>query len=472
MLNHFNFKALDDGDFLITNDYGRALFVSPEEFQRFLRQDFDGAEALYQRLHRAHFVLDPMEIYADSMTDELREMKQYLCYGTALHIFVVTNQCNLRCIYCQAQDHQHFERGSMSPETGRRAIDLALQSPNPSLAFEFQGGEPLLAFPVIREMVCYAEAQRGKKQVSFTVVSNLSLLTDEMADFFQEHRVTVCTSLDGPAAIHETNRRAQAVGMSSYEKMCAGLQKLHERGIFPGAVETTTRYTLAHARELLAEYVRQGMQTIFLRPLTPLGFARSDWQAVGYTVDEFLTFYRQALDEIFRLNREGVRLREQHAVFFLRKILQGRADNYMELRSPCGAGFGQLAYYYNGDVYTCDEGRMVAEAGDPAFRLGNVYRDTYASLMRSDTCRATSVASVLESLPGCCDCAYQPYCGVCPVVQYASSSGNIFPREANTYRCQIYKGILDTLFAILKHGPEEEREILKAWVRDDHEDNQ
>ncbi|WP_443872816.1 hypothetical protein [Mitsuokella multacida] len=91
--------------------------------------------------------------------------------------------------------------------------------------------------------------------------------------------------------------------------------------------------------------------------------------------------------------------------------------------------------------------------------------------MRSDTCRATSVASVLESLPGCCDCAYQPYCGVCPVVQYASG-GNIFPREANTYRCQIYKGILDTLFAILKHGPEEEREILKAWVRDDHEDNQ
>ena len=60
MLNHFNFRALDDGDFLITNDYGRALFVSPEEFQRFLRQDFDGAEALYQRLHRAHFVLDPM----------------------------------------------------------------------------------------------------------------------------------------------------------------------------------------------------------------------------------------------------------------------------------------------------------------------------------------------------------------------------------------------------------------------------
>ena len=359
----------------------------------------------------------------------------------------------------------------MSPETGKRAIDLALQSPNPSLAFEFQGGEPLLAFPVIRDMVCYAEAQSGKKKIDFTVVSNLSLLTDEMADFFQEHRVTVCTSLDGPAAIHEKNRRAPAVGMSSYEKMCAGLQKLHERGIFPGAVETTTRYTLAHARELIAEYVRQGMQTIFLRPLTPLGFARSDWQAVGYTVDEFLTFYRRALDEIFRLNREGVLLREQHAVFFLRKILQGRADNYMELRSPCGAGFGQLAYYYNGDVYTCDEGRMVAEAGDPAFRLGNVYRDTYASLMRSDTCRAASAASVLESLPGCCDCAYQPYCGVCPVVQYASS-GNIFPREANTYRCQIYKGILDTLFAILKHGPEEEREILKAWVRDDHEDNQ
>lgn len=471
MLNHFNFKALDDGDFLLTNDYGRALFLSPQEFRHFLQQDIDPQKPLYERLYQAHFLLEPLEIYSDDLTEQLRQMKQYLFYGTALHIFVVTNQCNLRCIYCQAQDHHHLEKGMMSPETGRRAIDVALQSANHALSFEFQGGEPLLNFPVIQDMVLYAEQKREEKRIDFTVVSNLSLLTDEMADFFAEHHATICTSLDGPAVLHETNRRSSNSAVGSYTRMLAGLQKLHERGVFPGAIETTTRHTLPYARELLAEYVHQGLHTIFLRPLTPLGFAKSDWQELGYSTDEFLAFYRQALQEMFRLNHEGIRIKEQHAVFFLHKILQGHADNYMELRSPCGAGFGQLAYYYNGDVYTCDEGRMVAEAGDPAFRLGNVHRDTYEQLMHSDTCRATCAASVLEALPGCCDCVYQPYCGVCPVVQYAAD-GNIFPREAHSYRCRIYQGILDTLFAVLKHGTEEERSILQAWVRDDHEDNQ
>ena len=107
-------------------------------------------------------------------------------------------------------------------------------------------------------------------------------------------------------------------------------------------------------------------------------------------------------------------MQEGHAATFFSKILHGYPVNYMELRSPCGATLGQMAYYTNGDVFTCDEGRMLYEMGNDAFRLGNVWENTYSQLVHSSTCRAVCLASITESIPGCCDCVYQPYCGVCP----------------------------------------------------------
>ena len=160
----------------------------------------------------------------------------------------------------------------------------------------------------------------------------------------------------------------------------------------------------------------------------------------------------------------GKRFPEQHACFFLKKILCGESDNYMELRSPCGASIGQLAYYYNGEIYTCDEGRMIAEAGDPAFRLGTV-NDSYQNLVSSKTCTAISESSVLESIPSCCDCVYQPYCGVCPVVNY-SMTGDIFNKQPRTYRCTIYKGILDFLFSQLESQDNTARKIMESWVKE------
>ena len=209
---------------------------------------------------------------------------------------------------------------------------------------------------------------------------------------------------------------------------------------------------------------------MFLRPLTPLGFAAADWALIGYTAEEWLSFYKSAFREVLDINRKGAFFPEQHAVYFLKKILQGHALNYMELRSPCGAGLGQLAYYCDGSIYTCDEARMISESGDQSFRLGNVYEDSYQDIVSSSTCKATCAASITESIPGCCDCVYQPYCGICPVVSYARD-GDIFPRAPGGYRCRIYKGMLDYLFSILDDGTNGEAEILRSWVEDEDDEN-
>ena len=195
--------------------------------------------------------------------------------------------------------------------------------------------------------------------------------------------------------------------------------------------------------------------------MTPLGYAKEHWKNIGYTPEQFLAFYKEILKYVIEENKQGHFIREGHAVIFLRKILKRDFGNYMELRSPCGAGIGQIAYYYDGNIYTCDEGRMLGEMGFDYFRMGTV-DNSYQELMDSQVCKVTCQASVLETLPACCDCIYHPYCGVCPVVNMALDN-NIYARQVNDYRCKIYKGILDTLFLYIQKDTDA-LSIFETWV--------
>ena len=469
MINHFNFKQYDSDSFLITNDFGRYLFLKSDDFKKYVTGQLDHTDPLYEKLHANLFLLEPMELYSHETANDLRSMKNYVFASTALHIFVLTTHCNLRCVYCQAQDQGNHDKGVMSTETAMRAVDIALQSPTQHLTIEFQGGEPLLNFPVIQDIIEYAESKKTDKEISYTLVSNLSLLTPEILEYLLTYNVNICTSVDGPEDLHNRNRKSLN-GNGSYQLMQRGASLLRERGVRFSAIQTTTRESLKFPREIVREYQELGTPGIFLRPLTPLGFAKNDWDSIGYTPEEWLSFYKEAFAEILKINKEGIWFPEQHAVYFLKKILHGYALNYMELRSPCGAGVGQLAYYYDGNVYSCDEARMVSETGDQAFRLGNVFENTYQEIIRSGPCRAACAASIIESIPGCSDCVYQPYCGVCPVINYAMD-GDIFPRRSKSYRCQMYGGILDFLFSLLHQGDEKIMSILKSWIEDDEHEN-
>lgn len=469
MINHFNFKKIDEDLFLVTNDFGHHLFLKATEFKALVEGKYEPATPLYDKLRSNLFVLEPMDLYSHETISDLRSMKNYIFASTALHIFVLTTHCNLRCVYCQAQDQKNSSKGMMNGETAIRAVNVALQSPAKQLTFEFQGGEPLLNFPIIRKIIEYTEEHKADKEINYTLVSNLSLLTSDILDYLCSHDVVICTSVDGPEFLHNKNRITTA-HEGSYQMMRRGAVLLEERSIKFSAIQTTTRESLKYPREIVREFRDLGVPGIFLRPLTPLGFAKSEWACIGYTPNEWLTFYKEAFIEILKINKTGTWFPEQHAVYFLKKIFHGYALNYMELRSPCGAGIGQLAYYYDGNVYACDEARMVSETGDQAFKLGSVFENTYQEIVQSSPCRTTCAASVIESLPGCCDCVYQPYCGVCPVINYAMD-GDVFPRKAKGYRCQMYGGILDFLFSLLHENDEETISILKSWIEGDKDEN-
>ena len=252
-------------------------------------------------------------------------------------------------------------------------------------------------------------------------------------------------------------------GTGSFENILQSLSKLKDADISAGAIQTTTKRSFQYTKEIINTYVSLGFNNIFIRPLSPLGYAKQNWSSIGYTAKEFVDFYENCFDYIISLNLNGTYIRENHAALFLNKILTGVSPNYMELRSPCGASVGQLAYYYDGGIFTCDEGRMMYEMGSSAFKLGDVFKSNYDDLMNSSICKRVCSSSVLESLPKCCDCVYQPYCGVCPVVNYAMNQDLIF-RNWHNYRCEIYSGMLDKLFEVLQKNDKNQIEILRKWL--------
>lgn len=106
----------------------------------------------------------------------------------------------------------------------------------------------------------------------------------------------------------------------------------------------------------------------------------------------------------------------------------------------------------------------MAEMGDHTFLVGTVDSE-YADLFNSPTCKAMAHASCLECIPECADCVYAPYCGTCPVLTYYENK-SIFASEPNSYKCKIYKGILNLLFEVISKNDPEEMKILRGWVGD------
>lgn len=458
-LNYFNFKEINN-EYLLTNDIGEYAFIKKEEFMALINKKTLIETTQKELLEKGFIYETKKELFAEKMYLKLRRQKEYLLSATTLHIFVVSKNCNFNCVYCQAGNLNQKQDNKMSIEIAKKSVDIALQSPNKYLSFEFQGGEPLTNFDVIKYIIEYSKENTKGKQIDYNVVSNLTLLTDEMIDFFVENNVSICTSIDGNEELQNKNRPYKEG--NSYRKTIEQIEKLRENGIKVSAIETTTKYSLNKFREIVDEYIKLKLDNIFIRPLTKLGKADSNWNKIGYSAEEFLEFYKKALDYIIQKNREGIFLVEGHSNIFLKKILLHQPVNYMELRSPCGGAIGQIAYYYDGNIYTCDEGRMLAEMGDDSFKLGNVEKDTYQDLMKCDCTMAMCSSSCIECLPYCSSCVYMPYCGTCPVINLAQDD-SIFAGRPKEFRCHVYGGILEILFDYIKND-EEVKQIFERWI--------
>lgn len=458
------FLRLDGDRHVVTNAAGEHVVAAGGTLRSLVDGSLTDQTALAEFESRHMLARGRADVHLELLAAQVRTRMSRLPDFTGLHIFVVTLRCDHSCQYCQvsrvSEDRGAFD---MSEETADRAVDLMLRSPARHLKVEFQGGESLLNFSLIRRIVGRVKEKAAGREVAFVVATNLASLTDDMLAFFAEHRVFVSTSLDGPEDLHNQNRPRP--GRNAYARTVEGIRRCRER-LGPDAVSALMTCSLASLEmpeAIVDEYVRQGFSEIFLRHVSPYGFAVRSTSKTGYETEKFLEFYRRGLAHILKLNQEGVAFREVYAALLLRRMLTPFPTGYVDLQSPAGAGLAAIVYNYDGDVYASDEGRMLAEMGDRSFRLGNVHRDSWEALFLESPLLDVVYQTMTEGLPGCSECAFQPSCGSDPVFHHATQGDVVGHRPTSAF-CRRNMEIMRHLVRLLEDDPVAGK-ILRGWAR-------
>ncbi len=453
-------KKLDD-KYLVVDDFGNWVFLSKEEYDSYRKGDYEANNGLSEKLNNNFISLNPDNI--NKCIDAVSQKKSFLTQGAGLHIVVLTKRCNLSCSYCQASAKvDQNEEYDMDISTAKKVVDRIFESPNKNIMIEFQGGEPLLNFETLRFIVEYANNKNltAKKNLNMSLVTNLTLMDNEKLNFLIDNYVSLCTSLDGPEKIHNSCRQEYSKVSEWVHKIQDVLRNPSAEGKFLNKINalfTATKYSIGNHKEIVDEYINHGFSRIFVRQMNELGYGEKQ-KSLQPSVDEFIDFWKKTLDYIIEINKKGTFFVEWKTLIILKKLFDCYDPNYTELRSPCGAVIGQLAYNYDGKVFTCDEGRMI---DDDVFNLGTV-DESYNSLTTNE-CACNMIASSTNDTLFCDKCVYKPFCGVCPVLNY-SINGSIINNIPSSSWCKIHKAQFDYIFEKLSKD-EDVKEIFIGWLK-------
>jgi len=464
----FRFHRINDEKEVLVNEVGDHLLVPSGTVHDIVNRllSKENNSELYGDLI-ANFIISETQIPAliDILATRYRTKKSFLDNFTALHLFVVSLRCEHTCHYCQVsrvtQDKDKFD---MSRKHIDKGIEFMMQSPNHFLTMEFQGGEALLAFDNVVYAVEQAKelAIKYNKDITYVICTNLAVITEDILDYCKQNSILISTSLDGPAFVHNGNRKRP--GNNSYELTVKGLDL--SRDILGkekvSALMTTTNLSLDHPIAIVEEYYNRGFRNIFLRPISPYGFAVKNEKKNKYETERFLSFYKIALNRIIEYNLNGEFFSEDYATIILRKILTPFPVGYVDLNSPTGSITNAIVFNYDGAIYASDESRMLAEMQDFKFRLGHLDTNSYEEVFYGTAAQEIVERGINESIPGCSDCAFQSYCGADPIHNHATQGDMIGYRPTSSF-CQKNMEVIRHLIELMDNDLRI-RKIFENWI--------
>ncbi len=364
------------------------------------------------------FTEDTYEPMADTLKQKTSGVVKALC----LHI---AHSCNLNCAYCFAsQGKYHGERALMSFEVGRRALDFLIENSGTrrNLEVDFFGGEPLMNFDVVKQLVAYArsvEKQAGKN-FRFTLTTNGMLIDDDVIDFANRECVNVVLSLDGRKEIHD-RYRVDYAGNGSFDKIVPKFQKLVAAR---GGKDYYMRGTFTHANPDFLEDIRVmldlgftelSMEPVVCAPDDPAALTEEDFPIV-------CAQYEQLAELMLQRHREGRPFTFYHYMI----DLKGGPCIYKRI-SGCGSGTEYMAVTPWGDLYPCHQ-----FVGDEHYLLGNVF-DGVSNRAAQQEFASCNVYAREE----CRDCWARLYCsGGCAANAY-HATGSV--KGVYRYGCELFK---------------------------------
>ena len=298
-----------------------------------------------------------VELYNDQILFSEDDYEKYADYSVASPVKAmclnIAHDCNLRCKYCFASTGD-FGKGRklMTFETGKKAIDFLLEKSldRKNLELDFFGGEPLMNFDVVKQIVEYArsrEAEYGKK-FRFTITTNGVLLDDDKIDFINREMSNVVLSIDGRKEVNDYMRK-RVDGSGCYDKIMPAFKKLVEkRGDKEYYVRGTfTKNNLDFSNDVFDLY-NNGFDQISVEPV--VCEASADYAITEKELPAIFKEYERLAERILENEKKGKKFNFFH---FMLDLDQGPCA-IKRLRG-CGCGNDYVAITPDGDIYPCHQ---------------------------------------------------------------------------------------------------------------------
>ncbi len=337
----------------------------------------------------------------------------------------VAHTCNLNCAYCFAsQGKYHGERAVMSAEVGKRALDFLIEHSGTrhNLEVDFFGGEPLMNFDTVKELVAYARRreQETGKHFRFTLTTNGMLIDDDVINFANREMSNVVLSLDGRKEIHD-RYRVDYAGNGSWERIVPKFQRLVEAR---GGKNYYMRGTFTHQNPDFVQDVRQMLDLGFTElSMEPVVCAPGDPSAL---TAEDLEIVKRQYEELAALMLERRAEGRPFTFYHYMLDLAGGPCIYKRI-SGCGSGTEYMAVTPWGDLYPCHQ-----FGGEERFRLGDIWHG-----IENPEVRAEFAACNVYAKPECRECWARLYCsGGCAANAYHATGSITGVYEAG---CELFR---------------------------------
>ena len=339
-----------------------------------------------------------------SMAGDLKNKTAGVVKALCLH---VAHTCNLNCSYCFAsQGNYHGDRGVMSFEVGKRALDFLIENSGTrhNLEVDFFGGEPLMNFQVVKDLVAYARSieKQHNKNFRFTLTTNGVLIDQDVIDFANKEMSNVVLSLDGRKEVHD-RYRVDYAGKGSWEKIVPKFQQLVK------AREGKNYYmrgTFTHQNPDFLEDIKQmldlGFRELSMEPVVCEPGAESALTAADKEI--VMEQYEKLAELMLKKEKEG-----DPFTFYHYMIDLNDGPCIYKRISGCGSGTEYMAVTPWGDLYPCHQ-----FVGDESFRMGDVWTGVTNTALRQEFKDCNVYAR-----PECADCWAKLYCsGGCAANAY------------------------------------------------------
>ena len=426
--------VVDDAAYEIIGCYeGRSrqevLAQVQPRFPQLSREELDECYDQVAQLEQAGKLFTP-DTFAP-MAGELKQKTAGVVKALCLH---VAHTCNLNCSYCFAsQGKYHGERAVMSFEVGKRALDFLVENSGSrkNLEVDFFGGEPLMNFQVVKDLVAYArsiEKEKGKN-FRFTLTTNGVQIDQDVIDFVNRECSNVVLSLDGRKEVHD-RFRVDYTGNGSWEKIVPKFQELVKAR---GGKDYYMRGTFTHANPDFLKDIQQMLDLGFTElSMEPVVCANGDPSEL---TQEDLPIVLEQYEKLAQLMLERDKEGRPFTFYHYMIDLTGGPCIYKRI-SGCGSGTEYMAVTPWGDLYPCHQ-----FVGEEAFKLGNIWEGVTNREAQQQFADCNVYAH-----PECRDCWARLYCsGGCAANAYHATGSVTGVYE---YGCTLFRKRMECAIAV------------------------